>query len=145
MAYFTEEDDYFQEEAEVPFKHQMEERSVQALGHHVQDSVSQALIKALKPFTQPLVRFGQRELMGRPYSESLTRDPQTDDRGLAPRAPLGSFSSGELFSQIATAVLKDHEYGYGLRWMLNPSQFRQYLAQRSPIHLLHTHLIQITL
>ncbi|KAJ1169291.1 hypothetical protein NDU88_001184 [Pleurodeles waltl] len=59
--YLAEKDDYFQEEEEVPFEHHMEERLVQALGHHVQDSVNQALIKALKAFTQPLVLKRKRD------------------------------------------------------------------------------------
>ncbi|KAJ1084770.1 hypothetical protein NDU88_004916 [Pleurodeles waltl] len=65
MAYYAGEDDYYQEQSDNMNDH-MEERLVEALGYHVQDSVNQALINALKPFAQPLKRFGQRELRGRP-------------------------------------------------------------------------------
>ncbi|KAJ1098410.1 hypothetical protein NDU88_003521 [Pleurodeles waltl] len=114
MEYYAEEDEHYQEKAEVAFEHQMEERLVQALGHHVQDSDNKALIKALKPFTQPLVRFGQKELMGRPPSETLNSENQSDDVGLVPRASTGYLSSVEIFTQMATSALKDHEYGQGV-------------------------------
>ncbi|KAJ1106206.1 hypothetical protein NDU88_003609 [Pleurodeles waltl] len=110
MAYYAEEDEYYQDETEMPIEHQMKERLIQA---HVQVSVNQALIKALKPFTNPLVKFGQRELMGRPPSESQVRQNQSSGVGLAPRARVGPVSSAELFTQMATSVFKDHEYGTG--------------------------------
>ncbi|KAJ1145122.1 hypothetical protein NDU88_011414 [Pleurodeles waltl] len=109
MALYVEEDEFFQEEAEEPYENQMEERLVQALGHHVQDSVNQALIKALRPFKQPLVRFGQRELMGRP-SDNRVIDNQLPDVSRTQRAYRGPRSSAEILSQMASSVLRDHEY-----------------------------------
>ncbi|KAJ1162303.1 hypothetical protein NDU88_002771 [Pleurodeles waltl] len=60
IAYYAEEDEYYQELPVVPYEYQMEEILVEALGDNVQDSINQALIKALKPFTQPLMRFRQQ-------------------------------------------------------------------------------------
>ncbi|KAJ1169169.1 hypothetical protein NDU88_001076 [Pleurodeles waltl] len=79
MAYYAAEDDYYQDTPEVPTEKQMEARLVEPLGHHVQVSVNQALIKALKLFAQPLIRFGQRELLGRSPSENEIRDGQIPD------------------------------------------------------------------
>ncbi|KAJ1207107.1 hypothetical protein NDU88_002499 [Pleurodeles waltl] len=73
MAYYAGEDDYYQEQPDNMNDH-MEERLVEALSYHVQDSVNQALINALKPFAQPLKHFGQQELMGAPYL-MLVRNP----------------------------------------------------------------------
>ncbi|KAJ1211575.1 hypothetical protein NDU88_006933 [Pleurodeles waltl] len=64
MAYYADEEEQYQELQEVAVEHQMEERLVEALGHHVLDSVNWALIQALKPFTQPLANFGRREFLG---------------------------------------------------------------------------------
>ncbi|KAJ1090361.1 hypothetical protein NDU88_003494 [Pleurodeles waltl] len=64
MAYYANEDEQYQELQEMPIEHQMEERLVEALGHHVQDSVNWALIQALKPFSQALTNFGRREFLG---------------------------------------------------------------------------------
>ncbi|KAJ1083469.1 hypothetical protein NDU88_003628 [Pleurodeles waltl] len=64
MAYYVDEEEQCQELQEVPVEHQMEERLVEALGHHVHDSMNWALIWALKPFTQPLTNFGRREFLG---------------------------------------------------------------------------------
>ncbi|KAJ1102489.1 hypothetical protein NDU88_007535 [Pleurodeles waltl] len=86
MAYYTAEEDYYQDMSEVPFEHQMEERLVEA---------SQALIKAPKPFTQPLKSFGHHKLMARPPSENVARDDQPSELGVAERASMdssGSFS-----------------------------------------------------
>ncbi|KAJ1156210.1 hypothetical protein NDU88_008934 [Pleurodeles waltl] len=107
MAYYAEEDKFFQVEAEEPYENQMDERLVLALDHHLQDSVNQALIEALKPFTQPLVRFGQRELMGRTSDDRVTDNPDVNRSKSVPRAPR---SSMEMLSQVASSVLRDHEY-----------------------------------
>ncbi|KAJ1218975.1 hypothetical protein NDU88_006546 [Pleurodeles waltl] len=40
MAYYAEEDKFYQQEAEEPYDNQMEESLVQALGHYVQESVN---------------------------------------------------------------------------------------------------------
>ncbi|KAJ1124830.1 hypothetical protein NDU88_003278 [Pleurodeles waltl] len=100
---------------EAPFPEQMEERLVQALGHHVQDSVNQALIKALKPFTAPLVRYGQRELMGPIPTGSGARDPTPRDTGLPGKGPLALPPSAEILAQMASAVINDHEYSSDLQ------------------------------
>ncbi|KAJ1154909.1 hypothetical protein NDU88_007652 [Pleurodeles waltl] len=109
MAYYAEEDEFFQQEAEEPYDNQMEERLVQALGHHVQDSVNQALFEALKPFTQHLVCYGQRELMGRP-SHARMPDTLIPDMSRTQKGPGGTKSSVDILSQMASLVLGDHEY-----------------------------------
>ncbi|KAJ1211951.1 hypothetical protein NDU88_007299 [Pleurodeles waltl] len=40
MAYYANDEEQYQELQEMPIEHQMEERLVEALGHHVQDSVN---------------------------------------------------------------------------------------------------------
>ncbi|KAJ1130977.1 hypothetical protein NDU88_009321 [Pleurodeles waltl] len=138
MAYFAGEDEYYQEEVEGPFLEQMEERLAQALGHHVQDSVNQALIKALKPFTLPLVRYGERELMGPTPTGSGARDPQPRDSGFASKGPLSPLSSAEILSQMASAVINDHEYSSDLHPpsenFLPPSGAYKDLSQSSESH-----------
>ncbi|KAJ1156717.1 hypothetical protein NDU88_009435 [Pleurodeles waltl] len=101
MAYFAGEEEYYLEEVEAPVPEQMEERLVQALGHHVQDSVNQALIKALKPFTVPLVRYGQRELMGPRPTGSGTREPSPRETGLSTKGSFNPLSSAEILAQMA--------------------------------------------
>ncbi|KAJ1140687.1 hypothetical protein NDU88_007035 [Pleurodeles waltl] len=115
MAYFAGEEEYYQEKVEAPFPEQMEERLVQALGHHVQDSVNQALIKALKPFTAPLVRYGWRELMGPIPTGSGARDPTPRDTGLPSKGPLAPLFSAEILAQMASAVINDHKYSSDLQ------------------------------
>ncbi|KAJ1149504.1 hypothetical protein NDU88_002311 [Pleurodeles waltl] len=108
MAYYAEEDEFFQQEAEDPYDNQMEEKLVQALGHHVQDSVNQALNKALKPFTHPLVCYGQRELMGRPSLARMS-DTVIPDTSQTQKAPGGPRSLVEILSHVDSSVLRDHE------------------------------------
>ncbi|KAJ1139157.1 hypothetical protein NDU88_005534 [Pleurodeles waltl] len=78
MAYYAKEDEQYQELQDMPLEHQMEERLVEALGHHVQDSVNWALIKALKPFTQPLTNFAKIEFLGESSQQPpfQTREPK---------------------------------------------------------------------
>ncbi|KAJ1124780.1 hypothetical protein NDU88_003229 [Pleurodeles waltl] len=78
MAYYAGEDDFYQDQPDFADEH-MEERLVEALGYHVQDSVNQALINALTPFAQALRRFGQRELRGRPLLEAGSQPDQIPD------------------------------------------------------------------
>ncbi|KAJ1089159.1 hypothetical protein NDU88_002310 [Pleurodeles waltl] len=111
MVYYAEEDEYDQDLPEITDEHNMEERLVEALGYHVQDSVNQALIKALKPFTQPLVRFGHRELRGRSLPETDFQLRQSFDVGFAQRASKGSALSAEILAHMAAPVIKDHKYG----------------------------------
>ncbi|KAJ1201129.1 hypothetical protein NDU88_004944 [Pleurodeles waltl] len=89
MGYYTEVDEYFQDLPELAEDHHMEERLVEALGHHVQDSVNKARIKALKPYTQSLMRSGQCEFRGRALPENGSKDDQTADLGIAQRASRG--------------------------------------------------------
>ncbi|KAJ1092843.1 hypothetical protein NDU88_005953 [Pleurodeles waltl] len=108
MAHYAE-DDFYQQEPEEPYDNQMEERLVQALGHHVKDSVNQVLIKALKPFTQPLVHYGQRELMSGP-SHARVPDSMTADMSRTLKGSGGPKSSAEILYQMASSDLRDHEY-----------------------------------
>ncbi|KAJ1191495.1 hypothetical protein NDU88_000811 [Pleurodeles waltl] len=109
MVYYAEKEELYQQEAEELYDNQMEERLVQALDHHVQDSVNQALIKALKPFTQHLVRFGQRELMSGP-SHARVPDTMIADMSRTQKGSGGPRSLAEIQSQMASSVLRDHEY-----------------------------------
>ncbi|KAJ1137047.1 hypothetical protein NDU88_003460 [Pleurodeles waltl] len=68
MAYYANGDEQFQELQEIPVEQQTEERLVEALGYHVQDSVNWALIQALKPFTKPLTNFGRRKFLAKAAS-----------------------------------------------------------------------------
>ncbi|KAJ1168955.1 hypothetical protein NDU88_000867, partial [Pleurodeles waltl] len=63
MAYYANEEEQYGELQEDTSEHLLEERLVEALGYHVQDSVNWALIQALKPFTQPLSNFARREFL----------------------------------------------------------------------------------
>ncbi|KAJ1142771.1 hypothetical protein NDU88_009084 [Pleurodeles waltl] len=111
MAYYAEEDEYYQDLPEVTDEHHMEERLVEALGYHVKDSVNQALIKALKPYTQPPVRFGQHEWRGYSLPESGSQQDQPSEVGFARGALKGPASSADILAQMAASVIKDHEYG----------------------------------
>ncbi|KAJ1210846.1 hypothetical protein NDU88_006208 [Pleurodeles waltl] len=111
MAYYAEEDEYEQDLPEVAEEQHMEERLVKVLGYNVQDSVNQALIKALKPFTQPLTRFGHRELRGHSLLETGSQHDQNMDVGFTRRASKGPPSSTENLVHMAASVIKDHEYG----------------------------------
>ncbi|KAJ1152347.1 hypothetical protein NDU88_005122 [Pleurodeles waltl] len=105
MAYLAGEEEYYQEEVEAPVPEQMEERLFQALGHHFQDSVNQALIKALKPFTIPLVRYERGELMGPIPTGSGAREPSPGEAGLSSKSSLNPLSSAEILAQMASAVI----------------------------------------
>ncbi|KAJ1096641.1 hypothetical protein NDU88_001776 [Pleurodeles waltl] len=110
MAYYAEEEEQYEQLQENPSEHHLEERLVEALGSHVQDSVNWALIQALKPFTQPLSNFARREFLG---EGSQTRR-QTGESGevLDLNVQRSSVtSSAEILSQMATSVLREHAYG----------------------------------
>ncbi|KAJ1137912.1 hypothetical protein NDU88_004308 [Pleurodeles waltl] len=99
MAYHANEEQY-QELQEVPIEHQMEERLVEAPGHHVQDSVNWALIQALKPFTQHLANFGRREFLAEGNQQpSLQAGDSREVSGLSLRRSGGS-SSAEILAQM---------------------------------------------
>ncbi|KAJ1117453.1 hypothetical protein NDU88_005653 [Pleurodeles waltl] len=110
MGYYAEEDEYYQDFPEGNDGYQMKERLDESLDYHVQDSVNQALIKALKPFTPPLRRYGQRKLRGRVPNLKVSRGDRMPDFGLAHRSSVGPASSAEVLAQMAASVLKDHEY-----------------------------------
>ncbi|KAJ1172910.1 hypothetical protein NDU88_004752 [Pleurodeles waltl] len=109
MAYYAGEDDFYQDQPEFADDH-MEERLVEALGYHVQDSVNQALINALKPFAQTLRRFGQRELRGRPLIEAGSQADQLPDLALSHGALKRPLSSADILANIAASVMQDHRY-----------------------------------
>ncbi|KAJ1161976.1 hypothetical protein NDU88_002456 [Pleurodeles waltl] len=89
----------------------MEERLVEALGHHVQDSVNRALIQALKPFTQPLTNFGRREFLGEGSQKTrLPAGESMEVSGLSLQQSGGS-SFEEILAQMAAPVLRNHIYG----------------------------------
>ncbi|KAJ1103624.1 hypothetical protein NDU88_001045 [Pleurodeles waltl] len=137
MAYFAGEE-YYQEEVEATFPEQMEERLVQALGHNVQDSVNQALIKALKPFTVPLVRYGRRELMRPIPTRSGAREPSPREAGLSSKGPLTPLSSAEILAQMASEVIKDHKYSSDIQPpsenFISPSGAPREFSQSSESH-----------
>ncbi|KAJ1177059.1 hypothetical protein NDU88_002323 [Pleurodeles waltl] len=110
MAYYAEEDEYKQDLPEIAEEQHMEERLVEAWDYHVQDSVNQALIKALKPFTKSLTRFGQRELQGGSLSDTGSQTGQNSNIGFPRRASKGPASSAEILAHMAASVLQDHKY-----------------------------------
>ncbi|KAJ1189253.1 hypothetical protein NDU88_006003 [Pleurodeles waltl] len=111
MAYYTEEDEYEQDLPEIAEEQHIEETLVEALDYHVQDSVNQALIKALKPFTKSLTRFGKRELRGRSLPVTGSQQGQNMDMGFPRRGSKGPASSTEILVQMAASDLQDHKYG----------------------------------
>ncbi|KAJ1165309.1 hypothetical protein NDU88_005737 [Pleurodeles waltl] len=116
MAYYAEEDKYEQDLPEITDEQHMEKRLVEALGYHIQDSVNQALIKALKPFTQPLARFGHHKLRGRSLPETGSQHGQSMDVGFTRRDSKGPASSAEILAHMAASVRKDPEYGPFQPW-----------------------------
>ncbi|KAJ1114671.1 hypothetical protein NDU88_002906 [Pleurodeles waltl] len=115
MAYYAGEDDYYQDQPDTMDDH-MEERLVEALGYHVQDSMNQALINALKPFAQPLRRFGQRELRGHPLLDAGSQPDQLSDLGLSRGALKRPLSSADVLANMAASVMQDHGYGIYSSW-----------------------------
>ncbi|KAJ1147951.1 hypothetical protein NDU88_000792 [Pleurodeles waltl] len=111
MAYYAEEDEYEQDLPELAEEQHMEERLVEALDYHVQDSVNQALIKSLKPFTKSLTRFGQRELQGCSLPDTGSQQGQNTNMGFPRRPSKGPASSAEILAHMAASVLQDHGYG----------------------------------
>ncbi|KAJ1217409.1 hypothetical protein NDU88_005003 [Pleurodeles waltl] len=109
MAYYAGEDDFYQDHPDSIDDH-MEERLVEALGYHVQDSVNQALINALKPFAQPLRRFGQRELRSRPLIDAGLQPDQLPDLAMTQGALKTLLSSADILANMAASVMQDHGY-----------------------------------
>ncbi|KAJ1176781.1 hypothetical protein NDU88_002048 [Pleurodeles waltl] len=79
----------------------MEDRLVEALDFHVQDSVNKALVKALRPFAQPILNFGFR-CFGASSGNPTPVEVNVNEPG-----PL----SNDLLDQTVNTVLGDHEYG----------------------------------
>ncbi|KAJ1103503.1 hypothetical protein NDU88_000926 [Pleurodeles waltl] len=111
MAYYANEDEQCQERQEMPLEHQMEERLVEALGHHVQDSVNWALIQALKPFTQPLTNFAKREFLGENSQQSCLQSGDPKESLGLPLQRSGGSSSAEILAHMVSSALRDHAYG----------------------------------
>ncbi|KAJ1108596.1 hypothetical protein NDU88_005972 [Pleurodeles waltl] len=111
MVYYAEEDEAYQEISEVPYENQMEERLVKALGNHMQDSINRMLLKALRPFIQPLVQYRQHKLIGGPSGDTLSRDFTANDLVFTQTACLGGSSLAEVLAHMAALVLRGHEYG----------------------------------
>ncbi|KAJ1109379.1 hypothetical protein NDU88_006740 [Pleurodeles waltl] len=109
MVYYAGEDDFYQDQPDFADEH-MEERLVEALGYHVQDSINQALINALKPFAQPLRRFGQRELRGRPLLEAGLQPDLILDLAVSQGALKRPLSSANIIANMAASVMQDHGY-----------------------------------
>ncbi|KAJ1152729.1 hypothetical protein NDU88_005504 [Pleurodeles waltl] len=122
MAYYAGEDDFYQEHPDTMDNH-MEERLVEVLGYHVQDSVTQTLINALKPFAQPLRRFGQRELRGRPLLDAGSQPDQLPDLGITQGALKRPLSSTDVLANMAASVMQDH--GYDVYSSLDTSDVRK--------------------
>ncbi|KAJ1197528.1 hypothetical protein NDU88_001385 [Pleurodeles waltl] len=79
----------------------MEERLVEALDFHVQGSVNKALVKALRPFAQPIFNFGVRRF-GPGSGNPIPVEVNVNELG---------WVSNDLLNQTVNAVLSDHEYG----------------------------------
>ncbi|KAJ1127992.1 hypothetical protein NDU88_006385 [Pleurodeles waltl] len=79
----------------------MEERLVEALDYHVQDSVNKALVKILRPFSQPLFNFGRRRF-GTGSGNPTPIEVEINEPGRSDLDP---------FEHTINSVLNDHEYG----------------------------------
>ncbi|KAJ1169144.1 hypothetical protein NDU88_001050 [Pleurodeles waltl] len=99
MAHFN--DDQYGEYDAGQYDQHMEECLVEALDFHVQDSVNKELVKAYRPFAQPIFNFGFRRFgagSGNPTPvEVYITEPAR--------------SSDNLLDQIINSVLNHHEYG----------------------------------
>ncbi|KAJ1095951.1 hypothetical protein NDU88_001101 [Pleurodeles waltl] len=99
MAQFN--DDQCGEYDAGQYDQHMEERLVEAFDFHVQDSVNKALVKALRPFAQPIFNFGFRRF------GTGSGNPTPVEVDITEPAR----SSDDLLDQTINAVLNDHEYG----------------------------------
>ncbi|KAJ1181139.1 hypothetical protein NDU88_006349 [Pleurodeles waltl] len=91
MAQQYMDDDQYGEYDAGHYDQHMEERLVEALDFHEQDSVNKALVKALRPFAQPIFNFGVRR-----FGAGSVNEPGR--------------SSDDLQKQTVNTVLSDHEY-----------------------------------
>ncbi|KAJ1217487.1 hypothetical protein NDU88_005081 [Pleurodeles waltl] len=110
MEYYTEEDEYYQDQPDTNDDHHMEERLVEALGYHDQDSVNQALINALKPFAQPLRRLNNAH-GGDVLYLTLVLSKTSLLKWALPKALRRPMSSADILAHMAASVLQDHGYG----------------------------------
>ncbi|KAJ1080117.1 hypothetical protein NDU88_000338 [Pleurodeles waltl] len=133
----ADEEEQYQELQEMPIEHQMEERLVEALGHHVQDSVNWALIQALKPFTQPLANFGRREFLGEGSQQPRLQSGNSREVSGLSLQHSGGSSSAEIRAQMSASVLHDHEYGG-----FPPQETSTSFPQASFSQMIHPHLNQ---
>ncbi|KAJ1211555.1 hypothetical protein NDU88_006913 [Pleurodeles waltl] len=92
------QDDYYGEYTEGQH---MEERLVEALDYHVQDSVNKALVKAFRPFVQPIFNFGRRRFSAG-WGNPTPNEVEINEPGRSDLDP---------FEHTINAVLSDHEYG----------------------------------
>ncbi|KAJ1113234.1 hypothetical protein NDU88_001488 [Pleurodeles waltl] len=79
----------------------MEERSGEVLEFHVQDSLKKALVKALRPFVQPIFNFGARRFGSGSGNPTLVKVNNNE--------PSWS-SSYHSLEQFINAILNDHKY-----------------------------------
>ncbi|KAJ1160921.1 hypothetical protein NDU88_001411 [Pleurodeles waltl] len=100
MAQYRDDEQYGEYDAGHYDQH-MEDRLVEALDFHMQDSVNKALVKALRPFAQPIFNFGFR-CFGAGSGNPTPVEVNINEPGR---------SSDDLLDQTATSVLSDHEYG----------------------------------
>ncbi|KAJ1084656.1 hypothetical protein NDU88_004802 [Pleurodeles waltl] len=131
MAYYANEEEQYDELQEATSEHILEERLVEALDFHVQDSVNWALIQALKPFTQPLFNFARREFLGESSQQPRLQTGDSGDMLGLKLQRSGGTSSAEILSQMATSVLRDHAYGGFLPPQTSPSNPVQPSSQSS--------------
>ncbi|KAJ1110216.1 hypothetical protein NDU88_007571 [Pleurodeles waltl] len=75
----------------------MEERLVEALDYHVQDSVNKAIVKTLQPFAQPL-----RRRFGTGSGNPIPNEVEIIESGRSDLDP---------FEHTINTVLNEHEYG----------------------------------
>ncbi|KAJ1208086.1 hypothetical protein NDU88_003476 [Pleurodeles waltl] len=99
MAHFGDDKQYGEYDAGHYAKH-MEECLVEALDFHVQDSANKALVKALRPFAQPIFNNGFRRF-GAGSGNPTPIEVNTNEPGR---------SSDDLLDQTVNSVLNDHEY-----------------------------------
>ncbi|KAJ1128790.1 hypothetical protein NDU88_007165 [Pleurodeles waltl] len=100
MAQYMDNDQYGEYDADHYDQH-MEERLVEALDFHVQESVNKALVKALHLFAQPIFNFGFR-CFGAGSGNPIPVEVNVNEPG---------WSSNDLLNQTVNTVLSDHEYG----------------------------------
>ncbi|KAJ1185332.1 hypothetical protein NDU88_002125 [Pleurodeles waltl] len=82
------------------YEQRMEKHLVEALDFHVQDSVNKALVKALRPFAQPIFNYGNRRLS----AGSCNLTPVEFNMNEPGR------SSYDPLEQTINVVLNDHKY-----------------------------------